>query len=172
VRGRMFHPTRLATTTATANGFNSIRRSKVLAAVSNELENGSIIDLGGVLVLFQPPPRSLSTAPTHISSNATPTDLTGRIIQSMNQLRPQCPVLMHTIHFPTSPPHKQKARHMWEQRRGCFDRPVRSRNPSAARVGRASTMALADDGVELDRVPYVFSACGHVHGYCKELEGR
>lgn len=136
---------------------------------SNELESGCILDLGGVLLLYQGPlydsgDVSAACPPWRVTDN-----ITLRIVQCMNSLRPQCPVLMDSIHFTSSPPAKQRAQHLWEQQRGCFDRPLRSKHPAAA--GRTHIERGAE-GCQQDHIPYVFAACGHVHGYSKELVGR
>ena len=52
----------------------------------NELQDGTLIDIGGVVLLFK------NTQMTH---NTPPF----RIMEELNALNVQCPVLMHTIQF-------------------------------------------------------------------------
>ena len=114
----------------------------------NELIDGSVIDIAGVSLLFQSPMtalRKLSIEPAHM-------------IHKLNSLKPQCPVLMHTIKFVhmSSKERVSKAAHRME----------------SAGEGAFHVPAVDYSDIEEDRRPYVFPACGHVHAYSRALEGR
>ena len=119
----------------------------------NELIDGSIIDIAGVTLLFQNPVtarRQLSMDPEYM-------------IQKLNSLKPQCPVLMHTIKF---------AHVSSKERAAKAARRVEASGEGILRPGSYFIPAVDYSEVEEDRRPYVFPACGHVHAYSKALDGR
>jgi hypothetical protein len=171
------------------------RNSSNSSSSSNELVDGSIIDLGGALLLFRKTPPS---SPSHKSSYTRSGQGRGKVkgaaqargkgkskggevvtvkaerevspravLRALNKLRPQCPVLMHTIHFPAFLSPATRGLRMWERIKDCPDTGMLSSS------GHNLTVPLSDfSGIDEGRVPYVFTACGHVHGYSQELEGH
>lgn len=119
----------------------------------NELVDGTIVDLAGVSFIFQSP----QTAERKLLKEPQQT------IRRLNNLKPQCPVLMHTIRFVHVPPKervKRAAHRMTTEGEGV------------QRTGTFHIPAVDYSDVDEDRRPYVFPSCGHVHAYSKALIGR
>jgi pellino len=153
VRGKIFGPRK---------SFNISEQFKFvpgerLVSLTNELMDGSIIDLGGCMLLFKRPNQD--------DSSENGTDSIRDIIKNINDHRPQCPVLFQPLQF-SEISLKEKQHRLWDYLKGAHHRPNCSRN----------TMAPEFFSEELktwqSSTPYVFSSCGHVYGYSKELEGR
>lgn len=133
VNGNMYEPR----TTMTVAGAR-------LENMTNELVDGSIIDLAGIQLLFQ------SAESMKRQQSFDPV----AIVRQLNARRPQCPVMMHTIYFDVD---KSKTAGAQPQSQPQ----TQQQSPSSKRPS-----------IPLNRQPYVFPACGHVHGYAPELIGK
>ena len=100
-------------------------------SITNELEHGAIIDVGGTLFTFQSP----------ISVPSIPPD---EILRTIHAQKPQCPVLMISLFF-AGTGGKSWERLIREQERGYELRSVQD-----------DMRDTCDHSV-----PYVFPACGH-----------
>ncbi|XP_062863172.1 E3 ubiquitin-protein ligase pellino homolog 2 [Trichomycterus rosablanca] len=98
-------------------------RGKLVDNESNVLQDGSLVDLCGATLLWRTA-EGLFHAPTAKHLEA--------LRQELNAARPQCPVGLNTLAF-----------------------------PSMHRSGRA----LPSLAQQQDKQPWVYLACGHVHGY-------
>lgn len=125
--------------------------------LTNELLDGSIIDLGGCLLLFK------SSVNESVSiENGTSEEL--NMVKTMNAHRPHCPVLFQPLQFSTISL-QEKQHRMWNYVKSAHHLPNFSRNSTAPEF-------FLDDLNPQHSTPYVFSSCGHVYGYSKQLEGR
>ena len=115
----------------------------------NELKDGTFIAVGGIVMLFQRPEsiRNHEMDPR-------------KVIENFNSMNVQCPVMMHTIQFHYIPCH-EKLKRAVKRLRDCID----------TGLDEGPTPQF-DDCVSEDRRPFVFPACGHVHGYSKSLVGK
>jgi pellino protein len=116
---------------------NSSTTKKPSSTKSNVLRDGTLIDLCGATLLWRSV-ESLQKTPTkhYIEMN----------LENLNRLRPQCPVGLKTLMFPsTASPqaHQQLVQ-------TC----VLSKLNNLSRLNRQL----------LDRIPMVYLKCGHVHG--------
>ena len=121
-------------------------------AITNELVDGSLLDVGGAIMMFQSP-RSLRA----VSATMDPR----QIIDEYNSMNPQCPVFMHTLQFQFI---SQSERVLRTEKR------LRMCSQSSSDMFHVPYSDYSD--VAEDRRPHVFPACGHVHGYSKSLLGR
>jgi hypothetical protein len=158
---------------------------------TNELVSGSIIDIGGAYLLFQHQ-RDVSTSQ---ASGTAPS--AAAIIASINSKRPQCPVLMRSLQLEYCSTRDRLLQSLsqslcQECQHGSCNLQGRHRHSSAgtlhsflatpasvsgsSRLGQSradcegTTLAQLEDEAAVQ--PYVFTACGHVHSYSKELAGR
>lgn len=90
---------------------------------SNVLQDGSLVDLCGATLLWRTA-EGLFHAPTQKHLEA--------LRQELNAARPQCPVGLNTLAFPSM---------------------------------QRSSRALPSIAQQQDKQPWVYLACGHVHGY-------
>ncbi len=120
---------------------------------SNELLSGSIIDLCGAYLLYK---HANNIANIDAVSPST-------IISTINRKNPQCPVLLR----PISVKYLSDRERLLSAFNSCnqIDEP---NNFSAIHKGKL----FATDVTNSETVPFVFTACGHVHAYSKELIGR
>lgn len=86
-----------------------------------------------------------------------------RFINELNSLKPQCPVMMHTIRF-MSLDAKDRATREFQN----------LSNISMVYTGTTSFTVPNSDFLDLDEScrTYVYPSCGHVHGYHKSLIGK
>ncbi|XP_052001809.1 E3 ubiquitin-protein ligase pellino homolog 2 [Xyrauchen texanus] len=98
-------------------------RGKLVEGESNVLQDGSLVDLCGATLLWRTADGLFHT-PTQKHLEA--------LRQELNAARPQCPVGLNTLAF-----------------------------PSMQRCSRALTSIPSQE----DKQPWVYLACGHVHGY-------
>ena len=117
--------------------------------VPNELVDGSIIDIAGVLLLFQKPS---SIVKKHVVDPQ-------QVIADLNATNPQCPVLLQSIQFEYVTLQERLER-------------ANIKNKLKTLSNGTSSNGSAYSFVSEDRRSYVFPACGHVHGYSAALEGR
>lgn len=127
VNGNMYEPR----TTMTVAGSR-------LEIMTNELVDGSIIDLAGIQLLFQ----SFDSMKSQQEYNPA------AVVRHLNSRRPQCPVMMHTIYFDVD------------------------KSKTAGGQSQQQSPTARKSQVPLNRQPYIFPACGHVHGYAPELIGK
>jgi hypothetical protein len=135
--------------------------------LTNELIDGSIIDLGGCLLLYKQIEPENDSIPSAEGEGET-IDQSQRIkdiIRSLNDHRPQCPVLFQPLHFSESSL-KDKQQRMWDYIKSAHHR------PNCSRKTMAPEYFSEDVPTWQSSTPYVFSSCGHVYGYSKQLEGR
>lgn len=118
----------------------------------NRLTNGSLIDIGGLIIMFQDPIAMAQQRCIHIEE----------LIRSMNKLQPQCPVMFNEIRFHYVDPHKREQNAMLN----LTSEPVNNIS------GHGPTHIPTTDFSELpeDQRMYVFTSCGHVFGYHSSLE--
>lgn len=134
---------------------------QVLSFRTNEITSGSIIDVGGAYVLFQG---------AHLMSRQVPPDTPDNMLKDINKKRPHCPVLFQAI----------EAQYLSDRdklintyvRKFSLNHPERS--PLLERKSLIRTTVSADGSTDdADAtLPFVFSSCGHVYAYSKELFGR
>ncbi|MCI4382698.1 hypothetical protein PGIGA_G00017730 [Pangasianodon gigas] len=98
-------------------------RGKLVDNESNVLQDGSLVDLCGATLLWRTA-EGLFHAPTQKHLEA--------LRQELNAARPQCPVGLNTLAFPSM---------------------------------QRSSRALPSIAQQQDKQPWVYLACGHVHGY-------
>ncbi|XP_053366381.1 E3 ubiquitin-protein ligase pellino homolog 2 [Clarias gariepinus] len=98
-------------------------RGKLVDSESNVLLDGSLVDLCGATLLWRTA-EGLFHAPTQKHLEA--------LRQELNAARPQCPVGLNTLAFPSM---------------------------------HRSSRALPSIAQQQDKQPWVYLACGHVHGY-------
>ncbi|XP_072546527.1 E3 ubiquitin-protein ligase pellino homolog 2 [Salminus brasiliensis] len=98
-------------------------RGKLVDSESNVLQDGSLVDLCGATLLWRTA-EGLFHTPTQKHLEA--------LRQELNAARPQCPVGLNTLAF-----------------------------PSMQRCSRAVPSVASQE----DKQPWVYLACGHVHGY-------
>ncbi|CAM9472304.1 unnamed protein product, partial [Phaeothamnion confervicola] len=115
----------------------------------NLLTDGSVVDVGGVQLLFE------SAACMAHSAAARP----DAIIERLQRLRPQCPVMMHTIRFDS-----------WHSF-GDVAAATAATASGYAGGGSGSGSSRADAAGGAARAPWIFPACGHVHTFAAELVG-
>jgi hypothetical protein len=131
-------------------------RERCLDEASNVLEDGSVISVGGCFFTFLGGECSLQPIilPKKCAS----------VIDALNARLPQCPVLLQTIRFSLPLPGNIPQLRYWESIKQSYDVALRS----------SSIESVKSPASQLDSnpIPYVFPACGHVHGYSQELEGR
>ncbi len=83
------------------------------------------------------------------------------LIDGLNKLNPQCPVLLHTIQFTYNSFVDQIKQYELSLQDFML--------PDSKKSFNEQQMNYLD--LE-DRRTYIFPACGHVFGYSKNLEGR
>jgi hypothetical protein len=161
------------------NVLNSLNLEK---AFTNELHDGSIIDIGGVLLLFQKPQLAEmnSTLSNHGNTKCSDYESPNHIVRNINKQGPQCPVMLQTIEFPDVLSRKERSLHIWENiKSGNINLTatslVNSSNSSTSQshisnslVSLSSHSGTSDESSR----PYVYPACGHVFGYSRELSER
>ncbi|CAM9876174.1 unnamed protein product, partial [Hapterophycus canaliculatus] len=132
---------------------------------TNELTSGTVIDVGGVQMLFESA-ESMATL-----GGVQPS----RVIELLNDRKPQCPVQLRTLRFK---PLKQVRRRtmLWSSgAAGDVTVAAAAENPDEAvnvrdEDGGENTDSEGDgEDDEKAHVPHIFPACGHVHGYAKQL---
>ncbi|KAL2086983.1 hypothetical protein ACEWY4_018042 [Coilia grayii] len=108
------------------------QRGKMVEKESHELRDGSLIDLCGVTLLWRTAEGLARTPSTkHLEV----------LRQELNAARPQCPVGLNTLAFP-------------------------SLRGSGGSSGGSSSSSSGNRDVVLDsKQPWVYLKCGHVHGY-------
>ena len=153
------------------------------AGWSNELQHGSIIDVGGVcLVFFRPSPSPAAAAAgtgtgTGAGTGAGTGSGTGAgtgadacadaeaeaVVASFNDQHPVCPIMMGPIDFSFVAARERalNAYRRLEREGGSYHK------------SRPFAIPLTDlSHVAADRRSYVFPACGHIFGCHRELRGR
>lgn len=160
----------------------------------NILHDETIIDIGGSILLFRKNKydRNQTSMIDEDQSNTFNSSLSSSqlsliqqqdnnlewVIKSLNDKHPICPVLLQPIQFPQSLCLKEKQLQIWEYVKNSHYRANSTRNTSliesliekkslSPKLTLSSTSPLL-----LSSKPFVFSACGHLYGYSKELEGR
>ena len=121
--------------------------------ISNELLDNCMVDISGVVLLFRKP-QSV-TCREMINSR--------KVIEELNALQPTCPVHMHTLQIQYEQP---QSREYKIQRKKAQD---------IARLYESKNFGEDSENFTQpidERQPFVFTACGHVHGYSKSLETR
>ncbi|CAM9435056.1 unnamed protein product [Ectocarpus sp. 4 AP-2014] len=134
---------------------------------TNELSSGTIIDIGGVQMLYESAEQMARLGGVQPS----------QVIELLNDRQPQCPVQLQTLQFkPWKPPPTS-----WtssETGGASGDAAVAMAATTTAADGAVGAEdvgerndALGDDGdtEEKTLVPHIFPACGHVQGYAKQL---
>ena len=124
-----------------------------------KLNHNSIIDINGVLLLFK---SGVDTQPPVKSEPR-------KVINQFNSMRASCPVMMSTLAFEHI---NENERNM--QANNCWKKPV------GRYLHEIDVDVYIDDdgsinGMKTSKAtciePWVFAACGHVHGYSESLEG-
>jgi hypothetical protein len=151
VRGKMFGPRR---SLDISEKFKFVPGER-LCNITNALIDGAIIDLGGCMLLFKCPIPSGSATDVSIRN----------MIKNINEHHPQCPVLFQPLLF-SEISLKDKQHRLWDYLKAAHHRPNCSRKTMAPEFFSEGSNTLQSS------TPYVFSSCGHVYGYSKELEGR
>ena len=134
---------------------------QVLAFRTNEITSGSIIDVGGAYLLFQG---------AHRMSNQVPADTPDNMLKDINKKHPHCPVLFQAIEVQYHSD-RDKLIHAYV-RKFSLNHPERSPVMERKSLLRTtvSSHGCAEDTDNTQ--PFVFTSCGHVHAYSKELFGR
>lgn len=120
------------------------------APFTNELVDGSIIDINGVLLVFQSKTR-------HWRQSACD------FIDEMNRRKPVCPVMMHSIAFASLDSHERLLREIDRLHEGGV---------GYVSPGLIEAPASDYDDIEEGHRAYVFPSCGHVHGFHQSLVGK
>ena len=140
---------------------------------SNELIDGAILDVYGVLMSF-----SSATTMETFQPRLSPKDL----IQRLNGSNPTCPVLYNSLVFTHTSAKERAFREYLRLKQNCTNR-LQCNGTNSLPLGAAFltigdsfattpfTVPLSDlEGSE--RRAMVFPACGHVFGYHKSLYGQ
>ena len=122
------------------------------SSLSAELEDGSIIDVMGVPLLFRRPRQA-----------GHPLLGPAGVVAALNNLAPQCPVLLHTIQLD----HTLYSTRVEEARQLMLGKGEWS-SSGTLYVPAMSITSVTDPA----RRAYVYPACGHVFGYNSRLQGR
>lgn len=117
---------------------------------SNELVDGSIIDLHGVSILFR--------GPQHLQSLSCKNNR--HYIDEINQLKIQCPVQLHTLEFSYSDAHSRSIEEF--RKLDSFYLPSQS----------YAIPVISKNQSNENKTPYIFPACGHVFGYHSGLVNK
>jgi hypothetical protein len=159
---RLWHPSHRIWTEVSVLG--NIYESRLTAAtpgkrlrhLSNELSSGSIIDVAGTLILF------------HSGSIKFPSKQSDWI-ERINAKKPLCPVLLRRIKLE---PHSN--RNMMIQSYANRMNPHRLAEHVSNEIHRSMSVSQKEDSYDngFMNAPFVFTACGHVHSYSKELVGK
>jgi hypothetical protein len=89
-------------------------------------------------------------------------------VQSINKMRPQCPVMMHTIKFPELTTLKEHNLQIWNAVKNGTINLTPTSVTSSPHHACGSDPNCVDD----EKQPCVYVACGHVFGYSKELREK
>ena len=131
-----------------------------LKHLKNDLVDGSIIEVAGLYVMYQSADRiiSASLSSKHFSW-----------IERVNSNKPLCPVLLRPIRLDKLSP-RDVAMHLFQKTNRCGA--VADHQLALGR--RSLSMSDHDDMASdaIDGIPFVFTACGHVHSFSKELSGK
>ena len=119
--------------------------------MTNELIDGSIIDLCGVSLLF------LKSNQDNHSLNPE------QIINEINALRPQCPVQLHPVQFQYLNPRQRAIRAIKNLETSIIGYQI---------PGCLHVPAVDYSDIEEQHRSFVFPSCGHVHGYHSQLMGK
>eukprot|EP01039_Chlorochromonas_danica_P004755 gene4755-5212_t len=132
------------------NDANSLPVTRLTHQYQNRLTHGSMIDIGGVIIMYQDPlalrdRRAIDTQ---------------AMVEEINKLHVQCPVLYTELTFT----------HV-----DSYSRAQRAVERSKLDLQCAGTMPMHVPHVDLshlseDQHIYIFPACGHVFGYHSSLE--
>lgn len=146
VRGNVYLPRE-----DTKNGLGEIASHR-----TNEIVNGSIIDVGGSFLLFQ----GASQVRRQIVQ-----DTPKNILLDINKMRPHCPVMFSKI----------EVRYMSDREKllNSFKSKFVNKNfgTGISLEWMESAIANSFDDSEATH-PFVFTSCGHVHAFSRELIGR
>ena len=124
------------------------------AKYNNELQDGSVIDVGGICLLFK--------RPVGLSGRSRPRSA-DQVISAINRLQPTCPVMFHPIEFSFISKRERALNHFRRL----------EREGSAYTKRRPFAIPASDDShISAERRTMVFPACGHVHGFHEPLQGR
>eukprot|EP01038_Epipyxis_sp_PR26KG_P009504 gene9504-12804_t len=129
--------------------------------LKNELTDGSIIDIAGILLLFQNP-----FTMTH-QKKIDPIP----IIEKFNNLHPHCPVLFNPIklsYIDSELIMKKQINKLYESHKNVVSTIHRLRRNSNIDNVHVPITSYEEDLI--DQWAYIFPACGHVHGFHKSLE--
>lgn len=126
--------------------------------LGNRLTDGTLIDICGVVLLYQDP----------ITMSRVNQLQPQEVIENLNSLKPQCPVLCTDIKF-TYVDSRERERKAHQK---ASDDDCGSAAPMSMRYGPVHVPLVDLEDVTEESRSYVFPACGHVHGYHKSLEGK
>jgi hypothetical protein len=131
-----------------------------LKHLNNELVDGSIIEVAGFYMLYQSADHAISTL--HSSKHLS-------WIERINANKPICPVLLRPIKIDKLS-QRDVAMHFFQKINrfgGVADHQLA--------LGRRSLSMSDHDEIAsdvFDGIPLVFTSCGHVHSFSKELSGK
>ena len=151
--------------------YESRRRDRVQteSSSSNELHDGTIIDISGVLFVFNKMSMFMQKQQEDNLKHYVAQ------VELLNASRPQCPVLLQGIHFnPLFQDTNEQDLQTWELLQRQYNEGYAT---SVSLTDKSSLLMESDDDAEeltslLQRQPYVFPACGHVFGFCEQLKGK
>jgi hypothetical protein len=86
-----------------------------------------------------------------------------KVIERLNDLKPQCPVNLSTITFSYLTAQDRAMRAI---------RRLETSGASFTYLGPVHIPTTDYEDIEEEKRSYVFPACGHVHGYHKSMQGR
>lgn len=132
---------------------------KIDSPLKNVLTNGTLIDICGIILMYQDP--ITMAKPKNISDPL-------QVIEKINNLKPQCPVLLTEIKFSYTDS-LERAKRVIEQveREDSYFPSILS-----SKYGPIHIPFVDYSEINEENRSYVFPSCGHVHGYHKSMEGR
>jgi pellino protein len=127
--------------------------------LQNQLVDGTLIDLGGIILMFQDP---ITMADSLFSSDSRRSEM---VMESLNRRKPICPVLFNEIQFSCSS-QMDTYRHFLQEIEEQDHFPIyRHHGPIHLPITDYSEVT---EGAR----SYVFPSCGHVYGYHKSIEEK
>ena len=123
----------------------------------NTLIDGCIIDINGVYILYQSPIKLAKSLPL----------VPAKVLSEINALQPTCPVLFQRLLFTAS-----NVTRRYENAMHALEHSYRSYISNHSRIYESyDHISNENTGAVTDTYrPMIFTACGHVHGYCSRLQ--
>lgn len=131
---------------------------KVVSCRTNEIVSGSIVDLGGVYLLFQG---------AHQMKRQASAEAPHKMLFDINIQRPRCPVLFSTIAVQYTSDRDKLV--------NTYAKKFAMKLPGKVSSLDCKALDLSNgfgDSEIQSMSPHVFTSCGHVHAFSKELLGR